>query len=54
MEADQNLVTGYGTVRVDYRLEVDELTAFTRDLAPYLDEIDACPVSAANRWQALW
>src|SRR5205814_406936 len=28
-------------VSVQYRLEVDELTAFTRDLAPYLGEIDA-------------
>jgi nickel/cobalt transporter (NicO) family protein len=29
------------TVRVKYRLEVDELTAFTKDLEPYTDEIDA-------------
>jgi ABC-type nickel/cobalt efflux system permease component RcnA len=29
------------TVRVKYRLEVDELTAFTKDLEPYADEIDA-------------
>jgi ABC-type nickel/cobalt efflux system permease component RcnA len=28
-------------VRVAYRLEVDELTAFTRDLEPYADDIDA-------------
>jgi ABC-type nickel/cobalt efflux system permease component RcnA len=28
-------------VRVEYRLEVDELTAFTRDLEPYADDIDA-------------
>ena len=28
-------------VRVKYRLEVDRFTAFTKDLAPYTDEIDA-------------
>jgi ABC-type nickel/cobalt efflux system permease component RcnA len=29
------------TVRVKYRLEVDQLTADTKDLEPYVDEIDA-------------
>jgi ABC-type nickel/cobalt efflux system permease component RcnA len=32
---------GLLTVRVNYRLEVDELTAFAKDLEPYLDDIDA-------------
>lgn len=39
-------------VRVEYRLEVDELTAFTRDLEPYADDIDA--VRFRGRPEALY
>ncbi len=39
-------------VRVTYRLEVDELTAFTRDLEPYADDIDA--VRFRGRPEALY